>query len=225
MVRRFMVKAFAAAAMVAMSSTAFAATIIDFRNGGASAGGTITYDGTNVFGSNIPIGLAETFNAPNGVNNVFDVDGAITQAPNFSSDGDLGSLDFNTATGVVTLMGCIPGLNVGLTAGGACIDNTVLLSGTISGFSVSSSGGGSRIDFTGFDTKHPALVAALGLAPNTPFIIDSFALLTGTLSANGGAVNSISTDVRNTAVPEPATMMLLGTGLLAAFRARRRQAA
>ena len=43
--------------------------------------------------------------------------------------------------------------------------------------------------------------------------------------ANAAAVaNSvISTDLRNIAVPEPATMMVLGTGLLAAFRGRRRQ--
>ena len=42
---------------------------------------------------------------------------------------------------------------------------------------------------------------------------------------NGEAGSVISTDIRNTAVPEPATMMLLGTGLLAAFRARRKQQA
>lgn len=45
--------------------------------------------------------------------------------------------------------------------------------------------------------------------------------------ANAAAVadSVISTDIRNIAVPEPATMMLLGTGLLAAFRDRRQREA
>jgi hypothetical protein len=79
------------------------------------------------------------------------------------------------------------------------------------------------IDFMGFDTKSPELLEAIGLDPATPFVMDTFALLTTSL-VNGGPAMSISHDVRNVAVPEPATMMLLGTGLLAAFRARRRQA-
>lgn len=45
--------------------------------------------------------------------------------------------------------------------------------------------------------------------------------------ANAAAVadSVISTDIRDIAVPEPATMMLLGTGLLAAFRDRRQRQA
>ena len=46
----------AAAAAVLMAAPAQAATIIDFRNGATTAGGEITFDGTNVFGSNLPIG-------------------------------------------------------------------------------------------------------------------------------------------------------------------------
>ena len=215
--------AIALAAMVTMSAPAMAATIIDFRNGPATAGGSITFDGTDVFGSNLPIGLVEIFGAPSN-NGVFDVDGAITQPRSEFGDGSFGSLDFNTRTDVVTLTGCIPGLGVGVDANGNCVP-VVLLSGSVTGFNLTNTGGGSRIDFTGFDVKNPALLTAIGLAANTPFLVDTFALLTGTLRAGGDGVQSISTDVRNVAVPEPATMMLLGTGLLAAFRARRKQQA
>lgn len=214
--------AIAFAAIFAMSAPAMAAPIIDFRNGGAAAGGSITFDGTNIFGTNLPIGSVEVFGAPLR-NGVFDVDGTVLQTPSTVADGIYGSLDFNSATKTISLTGCIPELGIG-TLNGGCTP-VLLMNGTITGFAITQTAGGSRIDFQGVDVKNPELLTAIGLPTTTPFFLDTFALLTGTLTAGGGSLPSISTDVRNTAVPEPATMMLLGTGLLAVFKARRRQAA
>lgn len=220
MFNRLKKAAVVAAMVMGVAGSASAATIIDFRNGDAVAGGTITFDGTFVIGNNLPIGLVEIFGAPAN-NGTFSVTGAVVNSG--TPSGFAGDLDFNTRTGVATLSGCIADLGVGLTVGGICTSPVPLLFGTITGATVNGPRG--TIDLTGFDTKSPALLAAIGLSPTTPFALDTFALLTGSLSPNGGPVSSISTDVRNSAVPEPATMMLLGTGLLAAFRARRREQA
>lgn len=50
----------------------------------------------------------------------------------------------------------------------------------------------------------------------------NFITITGCIP--GLTVGTVDGSGNCTAVPEPATMMLLGTGLLAVFRARRRQA-
>jgi hypothetical protein len=226
MVRNVKQIALAFAAVVMMSAPAMAATLIDFKDGDAGVGGTITFDGTDLFGVGLPIGKVTISGAPLHNGN-FDVDGNVLLDPgegDSGADGVYGSLDFNTATNTVSLTGCIPGLGIGIDANGVCTP-VELLGGTITDFDVTNSPGGpSNITFSGFYVKNPQLLTVLGLPPTTPFFLDTFALLTGTLVAGGDGVQSISTDVRNVAVPEPATMMLLGTGLLAAFRARRQQA-
>ena len=220
MFKQVKVAVIAAVAMVAMSAPAIAATIIDFRNGFASAGGAITFDGTNVVGNNLPIALVEVFGAPMN-NGVFAVTGTLANP----APGSVADLDFNTTPGnnFISIAGCIPGLGVGtFLEDGTCTVPVTLLSGTLESFSASNSGGLGVFSAAGPDTKNASLLRAIGLSPNTPFETFGFALLTGPLGKT--PQNSISTDIRNTAVPEPATMMLLGTGLLAAFRARRRQA-
>jgi PEP-CTERM motif len=205
----------AAAAIVLMAAPATAATVIDFTTGLAGEGGTISWDGSNLIGSNIPIGAVSITGAPTN-NGVFVVSGTSTG----QGGGAYGTLSFNTEANVIEISGCIPGLSVGLDANGNCAPVT-LMSGVFTSYNAGPNG---LLNAIGEDMKSTDLMNAINWPTNLPWEFFGVSITTAGLSPNGTPGAVISTDIRNTAVPEPATMMLLGTGLLAAFRARRRQA-
>lgn len=222
MFKRLKMLGAAALATILMAAPASAATVIDFQTGLAGEGGTISWDGTNLIGNNIPIGAVSVTSAPTN-NGVYLVNGLVPA----QGGGLYGSLNFNTSAdnNFITLMGCIPGLTVGtVDDSGNCTQPVTLMDGTIQSFDGDGSTNG-LIGAFGNDTKNTQFLEAIGFPTELPWQFFGFALTTGGLTPDGTPVSVISTDVRNTAVPEPATMMLLGTGLLAAFRARRRQQA
>jgi hypothetical protein len=210
-----------AALLVALvfSVPAFPTAIIDFSTGsvlGLNPGGSISLSGGQAIGTNIPIDLLAISGAPVNNGSNYDLSGAASSL--FQDSNKAAALNFSTILNTISIVGGIPAF--GIPSG------TLLLSGTFSSFSLFTDGLFGSIIASGPDSKHPALLASIGLPPGTPFELFGFSVGFD-IPFDGSSYIALSTHIRNTevspgpgpvpspaATPEPTSLLLLGSGLL-----------
>ena len=201
--------------LVIVPATSRAAAIIEFSTAGGGAGGFVDRVADRFVGVAFPINGVTISGAPRN-NGVFDVDGiSACQDP----IGGCGYLSFDVNTQLMALVGSIPELGVPYIP--------LVLGSTFNMTSIAIDVDGIRLRAYGDDTKAAELLAALGLDPS-PFIFDlsvtGTPLVPGRLETFfiGSDVNLLNRPTVPTPVPEPGSMLLLGTGLFAVLRARKR---
>ena len=125
------------------------------------------------------------------------------------------------AGGFLALVGAVPGLGLGA--------GTLLASGDFLGGplapTVNATGTSGTFTGFGFDTKHSTLASFFGLGPDFVFLSTEIALTTTRIGAGGGfalpgqfSATPNNSDFNNASreVPGPATLLLVGAGLLTA---------
>jgi hypothetical protein len=186
--------------------SAMASPILDFSKGDAGNGGSLLLNAnppTIYVATGIRIDDFSSSDTPVVISST-EVTGTNPDVGTPTGPGSANlSFTYNTITktGTFSIVGGIPSLSIA--------DGTTLLSGTISTFSIQTFGSIENFQITGPDTKNPGLLTALGLSTTTPFAYATLALAYHT---DQGDFESV--DVINQAVPEPATLLLWGAGMI-----------
>jgi PEP-CTERM motif-containing protein len=189
----------AAFALFLPVTRASAAPIIDFSTGSAPAGGLFTLSGGNATGAGIPVGVMIISGVPSN-DGAYDTSGTAASNALFGDADGSAVLAFNTAGDSISVTGGVPAFGV--------LPGSVLINGSFQGFIVNSNG------LTGWGpmTTNPLLLAALGLPTSTRFAFFGFSMTANQIDVNTWA--TISSDFRANAIPEPASILLIGAGLL-----------
>jgi len=216
--------------MLIVAVPASAIVQIDFTNGSAGQGGQLVVNGANVSGTNVPIG-ALTVTGAGAANGLYDTFGTGPGTSNGSAvlnfSTNLNSVGNPQVGGFIQILGGVCALGNSTCNGGAgtLVANTTLLTGSFTSWTpLNSAFFGGLLAGQGPDLKSPLLLSGLGLSTGTQFSFFAFNI-TGTATGGGSPFTPISTDILNTEVPEPGTIVLLGTMLLGVGTVLRRRVA
>ena len=188
-----------------LAAPALAVPIIDFETGGTGPGGVLFFFGGDASGTGIPVNNM-TVSGTAASDGVYDTQGTFAY-----SGGTAAILNFNTQTNFIEIIGGVSALGIPL--------DTTLLSGTFSQFLVFP---GQAVQGSGVDQKADILLLQLALPLDTPWSFFGFSITGQPIPGVPNTWEGLSTDVKNTGkVPEPISLILLGSGLAGAGLYRR----